>query len=381
MKKLKTIIVMPAYNAEATLEKTISDIPFDYVDEILLVDDASKDGTVELARKIARTHPILTLSKKEGKILFTVIKLEQNRGYGGNQKKCYSIALEHGADIVVMLHPDYQYDPKLVKYFVEYIRDGYFDVILGSRIRSRKEALAGGMPPYKYYANRALSFIENIASGMSLSEWHTGMRAYTKEVLNNIEFNRFSNDFIFDTQALFAIVERGYTIGDIPVPVKYFKEASSINFSRSARYGILTLWETLKFTVRTSKQFIRYLVVGVTSVITNLGIYTLLLKSFHVWYIAAAIMSFLCGAIVSFTLQKFWTFKQFSLHKVHHEIFFYLSIIAFNALANSFILFILVEKFIEGKVVANIIANVITAVWSFFAHRAITFKNRTKNAS
>lgn len=246
---------MPAYNAEATLEKTIFDIPFDYVDEIILVDDASRDKTVELAESIGNNHDKLTLSlveyvKDKGKILFTVEQHEHNKGYGGNQKKCYHLALDHGADIVIMLHPDYQYDPKLIKYFVEYIRDGYFDVMLGSRIRSRKEALSGGMPSYKYYANRILSFIENIASGRTLSEWHTGMRAYKRSVLENIKYDQFSDDFVFDTQVLFAIIEKGYSIGDIPVPVRYFKEASSINLKRSLKYGILTLWETFRFLVR-----------------------------------------------------------------------------------------------------------------------------------
>ena len=242
---------MPAYNAEATLEKTISEIPLDYVDEIILVDDASKDRTVELANSIGQRHPHLTLSREEfeksDKKLFTIEKLKQNKGYGGNQKKCYDVALSHGADIVVMLHPDYQYDPKLIKYFIEFIRDGYFDVMLGSRIRSRKEALEGGMPAYKYYANRALSFMENLATGQVLSEWHTGMRAYSKDVLQNIKYGRFSDDFVFDTQVLFAIIENDFIIGDIPVPVRYFKEASSINFSRSTKYGLLTVWETIKY--------------------------------------------------------------------------------------------------------------------------------------
>ena len=147
---------MPAYNAEATLRKTVSDIPFEYVDEIILVDDASRDKTVEQAENLKN------ICEKSGKVVFTIEKLPHNVGYGGNQKKCYNIALSHGADIVVMLHPDYQYDPKLVKYFIEFIRDGYFDVVLGSRIRTRKEALSGGMPAYKYYANRALTFVQNM---------------------------------------------------------------------------------------------------------------------------------------------------------------------------------------------------------------------------
>ena len=235
--KLKTIVVMPAYNAEATLERTINDIPLEFVDEIILVDDASKDNTIGRANEL----------KSKVNIPFRIERLDKNTGYGGNQKKCYHLALEHGADIVVMLHPDYQYDPKLVKYFVEFIRDGYFDVMLGSRIRSREEAIKGGMPRYKYYSNRFLSFIENLATSRALSEWHTGMRAYTKQVLESIPFDTFSDDFVFDTQVLFAIVERGYRVGDIPVPVRYFDEASSINFRRSMRYGLTTLWETVKY--------------------------------------------------------------------------------------------------------------------------------------
>jgi len=257
MKKLKTIVVMPAYNAEATLRKTIAETPFDDVDEIILVDDRSQDETVNRARAIVADHAKLTLSSSEydasaDKILFTISRHDRNKGYGGNQKSCYRLALEHGADIVVMLHPDYQYDPKLITYFVAFIENGYFDVMLGSRIRSRREALAGGMPLYKYLANRVLSSIQNIVSGRNLSEWHTGMRAYKREVLEAIEYNQFSDDFIFDTQMLFAIVERDYLVGDIPVPVRYFKEASSINLARSVRYGLLTLWETVKFSVRNS---------------------------------------------------------------------------------------------------------------------------------
>ncbi len=248
---MKTIVVMPAYNAEATLEKTINDIPFQYVDEIVLVDDASKDKTIEKAHMLATQHPCLTNNiekiEKGKRAFFSVISHEINKGYGGNQKKCYTVALERGADIVVLVHPDYQYDPKVIKYFVQMLTDGYCDVVLGSRIRSRAESRAGGMPFYKYYANRILSFIQNVASGRNLSEWHTGMRAYKREVLENIAYDGFSNDFVFDTQCLFAIIEKGYSIGDIPVPVKYFKEASSINFKRSVVYGFQTLWETLRF--------------------------------------------------------------------------------------------------------------------------------------
>jgi len=260
MKKLKTIIVMPSYNSESTFKKTILDIPFEYVDEIVFVDDASKDNTISLLKSFCREHPRFTLLEEEykknpDKILLTIHVHDKNLGYGGNQKSCYDLALKRGADIIIMIHPDYQYDPKLSKYFVEYIKDGYFDMMLGSRIRSRKETLAGGMPIYKYYANRFLSLIENLATGHNLSEWHTGMRAYQRKVLENIDYQKFSDDFIFDTQMLFGIIEKGYKIGDIPVPVRYFKEASSINFKRSLKYGLYTLWETLKFLLRrTSKN-------------------------------------------------------------------------------------------------------------------------------
>jgi len=228
---LKVIVVLPAYNAAKTLEQTVADIPRDCVDEIILVDDGSRDETVRLAESLG----------------LTVITHEQNRGYGANQKTCYRAALAHGADIVVMLHPDYQYDPKLIKHFIGFIRDGYFDVMLGSRIRSRRETLAGGMPAYKYYANRFLTLIENLASGQNLSEWHTGMRAYTRDVLENIDFKHNSDDFVFDTQVLFQVVEKKYRIGEIPVPVRYFPEASSINFSRSMRYGLATVGVAMRY--------------------------------------------------------------------------------------------------------------------------------------
>lgn len=220
----KIIVVLPAYNAAATLKKTILDLP-GFVDEKILVDDASHDDTVALARELG----------------LTVFQHEKNEGYGANQKTCYRLALERGADIVVMVHPDYQYDPRLVTYFAEFIADDYFDVMLGSRIRSRREALNGGMPAYKYYANRFLSFVENLCTGQNLSEWHTGMRAYSKEVLMSLNLKATSNDFVFDSQVLFQIVARSWRIGEIPVPVRYFQEASSINFKRSLRYGFQTL--------------------------------------------------------------------------------------------------------------------------------------------
>src|ERR1035437_6029009 len=229
--KQKVIVVLPAYNAVKTLEKTVADIPTSLVDEIILVDDGSGDETVHLAKSLN----------------LTVITHEINKGYGANQKTCYQEALNRGADIVIMLHPDYQYDPKLIKYFISFIQEGYFDMMLGSRIRSRKEALAGGMPGYKYYANRFLTLIENFATGYNLSEWHTGMRAYTREVLEHIDFMHNSDDFVFDTQILFQAIEKNYRIGEIPVPVKYFPEASSINFFRSVEYGFDTLFIATRY--------------------------------------------------------------------------------------------------------------------------------------
>lgn len=239
MSKQKTILVLPAYNAEKTLLKTIEDIPQGIVDDIILVDDYSNDDTVKLAKKIG----------------LTVFQHEKNQGYGANQKTCYKLALERGADIVVMLHPDYQYDPKLIKYFVEFIANGYFDVMLGSRIRTRKEALAGGMPFYKYIGNRFLTIFENIVSGYNLSEWHTGMRAYKRKVLEDINFMANSDDFVFDTQILFQIIEKGYNIGEIPVPVRYFPEVSSINFNRSIKYGIQTVFTAIEYLI---KKILRY---------------------------------------------------------------------------------------------------------------------------
>ena len=219
MPKTKTTVVLPAYNAEKTLKKTVVDLPRECVDEVILVDDASSDATVKLARELN----LITFFHKN------------NQGYGANQKTCYKRALERGADIIVMIHPDYQYDPKLIRYLVGLIKDGYCDVALGNRIRSRQEALLGGMPAYKYYFNRGLSFCENILSGYNLSEWHTGMRAYRREVLETIDFENNSDDFVFDSQVLFQVIEQGYRIGEIPVPVRYFPEASSINFFRSLK--------------------------------------------------------------------------------------------------------------------------------------------------
>ncbi|GIW63009.1 MAG: glycosyl transferase family 2 [Patescibacteria group bacterium] len=234
MKEKKVVVVLPAYNAEKTLEKTVSEIPKDYVDEIILVDDGSLDNTYKIAKKLK----------------LTAYKHKTNKGYGANQKTCYKLALAHNADIIIMLHPDYQYDPKVIKYFVEIIQDGYFDIMLGTRIRSRQEAIQSGMPIYKYFANRILTFIENILSGQNLSEWHTGYRAFRKKVLQTIPFEKNSDDFVFDTQILFQAVERGFRIGELSIPARYLPESSSINFKRSIIYAVLTLKTAVLYFLR-----------------------------------------------------------------------------------------------------------------------------------
>lgn len=222
---------MPAYNAEKTLARTVADIPPDSVDRIILVDDCSKDNTVSIAKELG----------------LQVIQHGQNMGYGGNQKTCYRAALEQGADIVVMIHPDYQYDSRLVPYLTGLIKDGICDVVLGNRIRTRQEALMGGMPAYKYFANRFLTVAENLFMGQNLGEWHSGFRAYSRRVLETIPWERNSNDFVFDCQFLVQAAAFGFRIGDIPVPARYFAEASSINFFRSVRYGFESLKTVLRY--------------------------------------------------------------------------------------------------------------------------------------
>jgi glycosyltransferase involved in cell wall biosynthesis len=229
----KVIVVMPAYNAATTVEKTVADIPPGVADEILLVDDGSRDGTADIARRLG----------------LCVIEHQVNRGYGGNQKTCYRAALDRGASVVIMIHPDYQYDSSLVGVLADLLRRGHCDVLLGNRIRTRREALAGGMPFYKYLANRMLTLIENLWLGQNLGEWHSGMRAYRREVLETIPWERNSDDFVFDTQFLVQAVQFGFRIGDIPVPVRYMKEASSINFRRSVRYGLATLGTLVRWTL------------------------------------------------------------------------------------------------------------------------------------
>jgi len=221
----KAIVVMPAYNAETTLEKTVADIPAGSVDEIILVDDCSRDNTVALAKGLG----------------LRVITHETNRGYGANQKTCYTAALEAGADVVLMIHPDYQYDARILGVLIDLLRSDHCDVLLGNRIRSRREALSGGMPVYKYLANRGLTILENVWLGQNLGEFHSGMRGYRREVLETIPWQGNSDDFVFDSQFLVQAVHFGFRLGDVPVPVRYMAEASSINFKRSSEYGLRTL--------------------------------------------------------------------------------------------------------------------------------------------
>ncbi len=224
-KSYRVVAVMPAYNAAATLRQTVADIPAGSVDEIILVDDGSRDNTVEIARDLG----------------LTVVIHDENLGYGGNQKTCYRCALEAGADFIVMIHPDYQYDSRVVPAAIEFLRLGICDCVLGSRIRTRREALDGGMPLYKYIANRGLTIAENMLLGQNLGDFHSGFRAYRRAVLETIPFEHNSNDFVFDSEFLAQAVHFGFKLGDVPVPVRYFSEASSINFRRSLRYGCATL--------------------------------------------------------------------------------------------------------------------------------------------
>ena len=224
---------MPAYNAENTLEKTFKEIPA-IVDEVILVDDLSTDNTYELAQKLGINH---------------VIKHDKNKGYGGNQKTCYNKALEIGADIIVMVHPDYQYTPLLLEAMTYPIARNVFPVMLAARTLG-KGALKGGMPLYKYIANRALTFAQNILMNQKLAEYHTGYRAYSKEVLTKIPYNENSDDFVFDNEVLSQITYAGYEIGEVTCPTKYFEEASSINFSRSMTYGIGCMILAIKYRIQ-----------------------------------------------------------------------------------------------------------------------------------
>ena len=227
----KIIVVLPAYNASLTLDKTYREIPFDIVDDVILVDDASTDRTVDLARQLGIQH---------------IISHDKNKGYGRNQKTCYNKALELEADIVIMLHPDYQYNPRLIYAMSSIIAQDIYPVVLGSRILG-KGSLKGGMPLYKYISNRLLTFIQNILMGQKLSEYHTGYRAYSSEVLRNVEFMHNSDDFIFDNEILAQIFMKGYAIAEVTCPTTYFKESSSINFRRSIVYGLGVLRVSIQY--------------------------------------------------------------------------------------------------------------------------------------
>ena len=227
---VRTVVVMPAYNAARTLERTVADLPPDGVEQVILVDDDSSDDTVEIATRLG----------------LTVIAHESNRGYGANQKTCYTAALELGADVVVMLHPDYQYTPKLLPAMISMLTDGPFDVVLGSRILGGA-ARKGGMPLYKYMANRMLTAVQNLLCGAKLSEYHSGYRAFTRAVLERLALHENSDDFVFDNQMLAQALYHGFSIGEISCPAAYFEDASSINFRRSLRYGLGVLLTSLQF--------------------------------------------------------------------------------------------------------------------------------------
>ncbi|MFH1656288.1 MAG: glycosyltransferase family 2 protein [Candidatus Nealsonbacteria bacterium] len=234
MKNKKIIIVMPAYFAEKTLEKTYNDIPLEYRKNIIVVDDASKDKTVEVAKKLG---------------LKTIVH-KNNLGYGGNQKTCYKEALKMGADIVVMLHPDFQYDARMIPALVRPIEIGWLDFMMGNRVRSRKESLSGGMPVYKYLFNRSLTILENILLGQNLGEFHSGFRAYSAKVLKTLPFDKFSNDFVFDQQFIVSAVNAGFKIAEIPVQVRYFTGASSISFKRSVTYGLGAFFTVFQYLLK-----------------------------------------------------------------------------------------------------------------------------------
>ncbi|MEA3435707.1 MAG: glycosyltransferase family 2 protein [Thermodesulfobacteriota bacterium] len=227
----KITIVLPAYNAEKTLEKTYNEIPFDIVDQVILVDDLSKDQTLEVAEKLG---------------IRQIIRHETNLGYGGNQKSCYNKALELDSDIIVMLHPDYQYTPRLIHSMCYVIANGVYDVVLGSRILGRG-ALKGGMPLYKYIANRILTLFQNFMMGQKLSEYHSGFRAFSRKVLNSIAYQENSDDFVFDNQMIAQIFYAGFEIAEITCPTRYFREASSINLKRSITYGLGVMGTSIQY--------------------------------------------------------------------------------------------------------------------------------------
>lgn len=244
----KVVVVLPAYNAEKTLKKTVDEIPFPLVDEILLVDDASDDNTIGIAKQLG---------------LKNIISHKKNMGYGANQKSCYQKALDMDADIIIMLHPDYQYTPKLIPAMAQIISSGIYPVVLGSRILG-KGALKGGMPVYKYYANRLLTLLQNLIINQKLSEYHSGYRAFHRKVLENINFNVNSDDFVFDNQMLAQILMRNYEIAEVTCPTRYDKSSSSISFLKSLRYGLgviktsfqyrLHKWKLISFRIFQSPQ-------------------------------------------------------------------------------------------------------------------------------
>lgn len=217
-----TWIVMPAYNAEATVEQTFADLPVQLQRRVILVDDGSTDRTVEVARRLG----------------IEVLQHDRNRGYGANQKTCYRAALDRGATVVIMVHPDYQYDSRVALVMAELIRFGICDMVLGNRIRTRHEALDGGMPKWKYFINRSSTFLENMILGQSIGDFHSGLRAYSSQLLEAVPFEHNSDDFAFDQEFLVQAVAYGFRIGDVPVPVRYMSESSSIGFRRSVRYGL-----------------------------------------------------------------------------------------------------------------------------------------------
>ncbi|MBN1845308.1 MAG: glycosyltransferase family 2 protein [Sedimentisphaerales bacterium] len=227
----RPIVVLPAYNAASTLRATIADIPAGCCSEMILVDDCSTDDTVEIAESLG----------------LTVIRHARNRGYGANQKTCYDAARQRGADAVVMLHPDYQYDGRLIPFFLGLMETGVCDVMLGNRIRTRRETLASGMPLYKYLCNRMLTIVENVVLGQNLGDFHSGFRCYTRQVLETVPYHRNSDDFVFDSQFLAQVTYFGFRLGDAPVPCRYFAEASSIDFRRSVDYGLQTIYTLGQF--------------------------------------------------------------------------------------------------------------------------------------
>jgi glycosyltransferase involved in cell wall biosynthesis len=227
----KVVVVLPAYNAAKTLEKTYFEIPFDIVDEVVITDDASRDNTVEVAKKIGIKH---------------VLQHDNNKGYGGNQKTCYDYALTLNADIIIMLHPDYQYTPKLIRAITSIIAEDVYEVVLASRILGGG-ALKGGMPLYKYFFNRVMTLVQNILMGQKLSEYHSGYRAFTARAIQSVPYHKNSNDFVFDNQLLAQLCYAGYEIAEVTCPTKYEKESSSINFMRSVKYGVGCMITALQY--------------------------------------------------------------------------------------------------------------------------------------